>query len=1123
MTNQRFEALSRICLNNWHYINRKTLSFNREINFFTGHSGSGKSTVIDAMQIVLYANTDGRGFFNKAAADDSDRNLIEYLRGMVNIGENNEFAYLRNQNFSSTIVLELQRTDTEECQCVGIVFDVDTSTNEISRRFFWHRGLLWDSGYRTAKRTMSIAEVEGYLQSHYGKEEYFATSHNERFRRQLYDVYLGGLDSEKFPLLFKRAIPFRMNIRLEDFVKEYICMEQDIHIDDMQESVMQYGRMRKKIEDTYIEISILKEMQEKYGLVLEKEENIRKNGYFTGRLEILELKERAGELTDKAALSRDDLQKQESLKDGLDEQIAELTAQGEELLKRISSTGYEDLKTRLESLNELMEHLNKSEVKWRQTAERLNAWIDQETTSNQTIWDIEEFEKNTIDGEKLERLKKSIAEMRKEAEDLKSEAAAVLRDLKRQERQLKEELAQLKAGSKAYPKYLEHARSYIQRRLLEETGKAVEVHVMADLLDIRNEEWRNAVEGYLGGNKLSLVVPPAYAEEALRIYSELDKNEYFRVAVLDTEKAGKDTPTVLEDALCEEVEVREAYLKPYLERLLGQVVKCRSIDELRGCRIGVTPDCMVYHTFRLQQMNPEQYTKSAYIGKDSVRQRIRLLEKSLSEMEKKRAPEETAVRECEAVLSLEQLSEEISVYLEWQKDMGDLKERQKEKKRLEQKLLKLKEENVDQWEKERSAVSALADGKRRERDAVSRRIYEINTRITQMAQAVTAVEQELLAKDREFMQDDLLEAEFAEYMAGKENPRYEKLKDYFTGRLNAAAEARDQAFQTLMDARGEYARKYPNRNFSITSRDNREYEKLMEILACDHLEEYRQIAAEQARSAVEHFKDDFMFKIRSAIREALQRKDELNRIISRLDFGKDKYQFVIGKNKGADGRFYDMFMDDSLEVNPNELSEAVDNQMNLFTMEHESQYGELIEELINVFIPPDNATPEQMEEAKRNMDKYADYRTYLSFDMQQLIQNEDEVIRIRLSKMIKKNSGGEGQNPLYVALLASFAQAYRISMPESVRRNPTIRLVVLDEAFSKMDAEKVASCIELIRGLGFQAIISATNDKIQNYVENVDKTFVFANPNKKSISIQEFERESFPQLMKELDEGEEDD
>ena len=74
------------------------------------------------------------------------------------------------------------------------------------------------------------------------------------------------------------------------------------------------------------------------------------------------------------------------------------------------------------------------------------------------------------------------------------------------------------------------------------------------------------------------------------------------------------------------------------------------------------------------------------------------------------------------------------------------------------------------------------------------------------------------------------------------------------------------------------------------------------------------------------------------------------------------------------------------------------------------------------------------------------------------------------------------------------------------------RLVVLDEAFSKMDAEKVASCIRLIRGLGFQAIISATNDKIQNYLENVDKTFVFANPGKKFISIQEFERKEFGEL-----------
>ena len=258
-----------------------------------------------------------------------------------------------------------------------------------------------------------------------------------------------------------------------------------------------------------------------------------------------------------------------------------------------------------------------------------------------------------------------------------------------------------------------------------------------------------------------------------------------------------------------------------------------------------------------------------------------------------------------------------------------------------------------------------------------------------------------------------------------------------------------------------------------------------------------------------------MYKIRSAIKEAIQRKDELNRIISRLDFGKDKYQFYIGRNKGADGQYYDMFMDEALEINPSELDIVPDNQLNLFTMEHENHYGAMIQELIRIFIPPENATAAELEEARRNMDKYADYRTYLSFDMQQLIQNEDEVIRIRLSKMIRKNSGGEGQNPLYVALLASFAQAYKIDRKPGSFKNPTIRLVVLDEAFSKMDGEKVASCIQLIRGLGFQALISATNDKIQNYLESVDKIFVFANPNKRAISIQEFEKMEFEELKEE--------
>jgi uncharacterized protein YPO0396 len=594
------------------------------------------------------------------------------------------------------------------------------------------------------------------------------------------------------------------------------------------------------------------------------------------------------------------------------------------------------------------------------------------------------------------------------------------------------------------------------------------------------------------------------------------------VAVLDTEKAAEQNASRLEHSLAEEVTVKESYLAPYVDFLLGKVVKCRSVEELRSCRTGITPDCMLYHNFRLQYINPDNYTKYAYIGKDSVRKRIRLLVQELEKIKEEMALPEQAKRDADRLLALESLSKDTGEYVQWLRDMESRAGKLKEQKKLLARLEVLKAQNVAGLEKEREAVLTLCDGKKRERDSLQELMAERRQECGRTAETISHLEELLLEKEREQEKEELTdkadyEKELSAYLSKKENPRWDKERDSFQAKCAKLAEEHDRAREELFALRGEYLRKYPNRNFSLSARDNASYDRLLTELSCDHLEEYRKKAASQAKAAVLHFKDDFIYKIRSAIKEALQRKDELNRIINRLDFGKDRYQFVIGKSRGAEGRYYDMFMDESLEVNPADLNQSFDNQMNLFTMEHENQYGEEMNELISMFIPPDNATADELEEARRNMEKYSDYRTYLSFDMQQLIRNEDEVIKIRLSKMIKKNSGGEGQNPLYVALLASFAQAYHINQPGRGKRNPTIRLVVLDEAFSKMDAEKVASCIELIRGLGFQAIISATNDKIQNYVENVDKTFVFANPNKKSISIQEFEKRQFSGLVKDLE------
>ena len=72
-------------------------------------------------------------------------------------------------------------------------------------------------------------------------------------------------------------------------------------------------------------------------------------------------------LHEKTEHGKEDLLQLDEAKKSVEQQIGELTANSDELLKRIASTGYEELKQQLTSLNALCEQLGHSEAKWQKT------------------------------------------------------------------------------------------------------------------------------------------------------------------------------------------------------------------------------------------------------------------------------------------------------------------------------------------------------------------------------------------------------------------------------------------------------------------------------------------------------------------------------------------------------------------------------------------------------------------------------------------------------------------------------------------------------------------------------------------------------------------------------------
>lgn len=138
----------------------------------------------------------------------------------------------------------------------------------------------------------------------------------------------------------------------------------------------------------------------------------------------------------------------------------------------------------------------------------------------------------------------------------------------------------------------------------------------------------------------------------------------------------------------------------------------------------MTPDCMLYHSYRLQHINPENYTRRAYIGEISLRQRLRQLQKHCDELQEKRLPLAALVEETKKLLELEAMPLPTEDYISQILDAKAIKGKETRKKDLLEKLQKLRAESVDTLEAQMKEVQERRDAKQKEITKTEKEIWK---------------------------------------------------------------------------------------------------------------------------------------------------------------------------------------------------------------------------------------------------------------------------------------------------------------------------------------------------------------------------------------------------------------
>jgi uncharacterized protein YPO0396 len=1083
------KLLQKIRLINWHRFTNETIELGNAC-LISGENGAGKSTILDAIQLVITASKNN---FNKAAHDKGKRTLNTYVR--CKTGREDK-PYERSGAISAHVALEFLDEARSQSFIIGCV--MDSATEEREPNIAWYlieKRELKDEMFFDGKQVRSMSSFRSFNKS----IKTWATT-----QKMAQSMALGrfGRLEDKFFTLIPKALAFKPISDIKEFVYTYVLDQKDVNIDALRENVRSYQDLSRTLEDVRKRIQELEQ-------IIAKEEQVencnridRYQEFYLARASedlILARIESVKNTLQKEAFHTKDLERQQTeLIQTIQREDETINALSVELGSNAEYQAYLALEKREDELKSRIE-IDRQGTKELLDKARIAAKIMERLSGETDITGapdafLQEYAagisalKEQEDLVKMRDLLEQVLSYKKEQttrlQQMSAREQLRMQEMESRRKELSMEISSLEKRQLVYPMEVIRLRTAIEQKLTQ-AGRPEEVRILCEQLEIRDPAWQNAVEGYLNTQRFYLLVSPESFDLSANVYDRLRRDgKAYGVGLINAAKLEQygEAP---EGSLAEKVETGNVYARRYINMVLGKVHCVSQVEELKQYPVSITKNCMRYQNHVVSAIPPKTFA-TPYIGARAYEIQLAKKREEREELDKQHKASENVLKHQRKVLEYLDVQADLDVKYR----LGTLEQLRSDEAALKKIRADLEAIGADKTLLEKKIrLGELKEEKKKldqDRDRISQQIGSSRQHQESLTESITGLSED--AAEKQKVAAALL-LRFGAVGPEMENSYQKELlhrssiQTFITGFENArkANETRKNQFVKEMEELMHAYKVSHDFGGAATEEGFPEYKAEYIRLRDSRLLDYEEKVAKARKASEEEFREQFLSKLQENIKQAQNEFRSLNQALKEIHFAHERYEF-LHMPKASEKKYYDMIMDDF------NVMEGTSIFSGLFNEAHR----EVIEELFEKLSLDDESGQETLEQ-------YTDYRFYMDYDIR--ITNDDGSF-MYYSKVAREKSGGETQTPFYITVAASFMQLYRNSIG-----GDSVGLVLMDEAFNNMDDERIQGVLSFMRSADLQLIISAPPEKIQYIGPAMDKVLLVMTDGSQSY-VEDFSRES---------------